>query len=125
MEDRFFLEGANYYQQGRKCGKPTCKCVTGELHGPYWYARDMESGQVKYLGRELPPEILTAYTTLNRLLPEMTRRRRELMRQYDALGRLMKGEKLWTEDRAIISLLGFGDALVLNGGQTHTQDERL
>ena len=125
MEDRFFLEGANYYQQSRKCGKPTCKCATGELHGPYWYARDIESGQVKYLGRELPTEILAARMACDRLLPEMTKRRRELLRQYDALGRLMKGEKLWTEDRAIISLLGFGEALVSNGGQAHTQDDDL
>lgn len=112
MEDRFLLEGASYYQQSRKCGKPTCKCTTGELHGPYWYARDIDSGQVRYLGRELPAEILAARMAFDRLLPEMSKRRRELLRQYDALGRLMKGEKPWTEDKAIISLLGFDEALV-------------
>ncbi len=122
MEERFFLEGANYYQQSRKCGKPTCKCVTGELHGPYWYARDIESGQVKYLGKELPTEVLSAYTVHTQLLPEMTRRRRELLKQYNALGRLMKGEKLWTEDKAIISLLGFGEALVYRDTASATQE---
>ena len=112
VEERFVLEGMNYYQQGRKCGKQGCKCVTGELHGPYWYAREIDSGQVRYLGRELPAEVLVAYTAHTRLLPQMTRRRRELLKQYDALGRLLKGETLWTEDRPIISLLGFGEALV-------------
>lgn len=23
--------------QGRRCGKPTCRCARGELHGPYTY----------------------------------------------------------------------------------------
>jgi hypothetical protein len=23
--------------QGRRCGKPGCRCAEGELHGPYWY----------------------------------------------------------------------------------------
>jgi hypothetical protein len=23
--------------QGRRCGKPTCRCARGELHGPYAY----------------------------------------------------------------------------------------
>jgi hypothetical protein len=42
----------------------------------------------------------------------MTKRRRELLRQYDALGRLMKGERLWDGDSAIINRLGFAEALV-------------
>ncbi len=125
MEDRFFLEGANYYQQGRKCGKPACKCATGELHGPYWYARDIDNGQVKYLGRELPAEVLTAREAFNRLLPEISRRRRELLKQYDALGRLAKGEKLWSEDRAIISLLGFSEALVYRNRSNIAQESEI
>src|SRR5215213_6687854 len=24
-------------EQGRRCGKETCRCATGELHGPYTY----------------------------------------------------------------------------------------
>ena len=23
----------------RACGKPTCRCAQGQLHGPYWYRR--------------------------------------------------------------------------------------
>jgi len=122
VEHRFDLEGMTYYQQGRKCGKPICKCVTGELHGPYWYARDLDNGKVTYLGRELPAEVLAARMACDRLLPEMTKRRGELLKQYDALGRLMKGEKLWAEDKAIISLLGFSEALVYRDTAGATQE---
>jgi hypothetical protein len=24
-------------EQGRRCGKPTCRCARGQLHGPYTY----------------------------------------------------------------------------------------
>jgi transposase len=24
-------------EQGRRCGKPSCRCTRGELHGPYTY----------------------------------------------------------------------------------------
>jgi hypothetical protein len=123
MKERFLQEGVNYYQQGRKCGKPTCKCAQGELHGPYWYARDVYNGQVRYLGRELPAEVLSAREAFDRLLPEMTKRRRELLRQYDALGRLLKCERLTDEDRVILEMFGFGEALVSNGGQAATQEE--
>jgi hypothetical protein len=27
MKERFLQEGVDYYLQGRKCGKPTCKCA--------------------------------------------------------------------------------------------------
>ena len=30
------LRGA-LVRQGRRCGKPGCRCADGELHGPYWY----------------------------------------------------------------------------------------
>ena len=122
MEERFVLEGLSYYQQGRKCGKPGCKCAQGQLHGPYWYARDLDNGQVRYLGRELPAQVLAARLAFDRMLPEMNRRRRELLGQYDALGRLMKGEKLWNGDTAIINLLGFSEALVYRDTAGATQE---
>jgi len=31
------LIGASVMTQGRRCGKEGCRCVTGELHGPYTY----------------------------------------------------------------------------------------
>src|SRR5262249_42774341 len=26
-------------REWRRCGKPTCRCASGMLHGPYWYLR--------------------------------------------------------------------------------------
>jgi hypothetical protein len=39
-----------------KCGKLTCRCATGQLHGPYWYAYQRQVGRVKswYVGKQLP-----------------------------------------------------------------------
>ena len=28
-----------------RCGKPSCRCARGELHGPYWYRRWREGGR--------------------------------------------------------------------------------
>jgi hypothetical protein len=39
-----------------KCGKLACRCASGLLHGPYWYAYHKHSGRLKsrYVGKELP-----------------------------------------------------------------------
>jgi len=31
--------------EGVRCGKPTCRCATGERHGPYLYRRWREDGR--------------------------------------------------------------------------------
>jgi hypothetical protein len=38
-----------------KCGKLACRCASGLLHGPYWYAYHKHSGRLKsrYVGKEL------------------------------------------------------------------------
>ena len=36
-----------YGQEYRRCGKPGCKCASGELHGPYWVATWTEGGKTK------------------------------------------------------------------------------
>jgi hypothetical protein len=38
-----------------KCGKLACRCASGQLHGPYWYAYQKHSGHLKsrYVGKEL------------------------------------------------------------------------
>jgi hypothetical protein len=38
-----------------KCGKLACRCASGQLHGPYWYAYQKQTGQLKsrYVGKEL------------------------------------------------------------------------
>jgi hypothetical protein len=39
-----------------RCGSEKCKCVSGELHGPYWYAYWSEGGKTRsmYLGKKKP-----------------------------------------------------------------------
>jgi hypothetical protein len=39
-----------------RCGKKTCTCSEGKLHGPYWYAYWTENGKTKsqYIGKKLP-----------------------------------------------------------------------
>jgi hypothetical protein len=34
------------HRQYVRCGKPTCKCARGELHGPYYYHFTRESGRL-------------------------------------------------------------------------------
>lgn len=52
------LVGTVIYQlEAVRCGKPTCKCAKGELHGPYWYAYQRQEGKLKswYVGKQSPP----------------------------------------------------------------------
>jgi hypothetical protein len=44
-----------YRWEGVKCGKLACRCATGQLHGPYWYAYQRQNGRVKswYVGKTL------------------------------------------------------------------------
>lgn len=47
-----------YVNEGIRCGKEGCKCASGELHGPYWYAIEtMGNGRTKrrYHGKKPPP----------------------------------------------------------------------
>ena len=42
------------YQLERvRCGKTNCKCVSGELHGPYWYGYYSQDGKTVsvYIGK--------------------------------------------------------------------------
>lgn len=121
--DRFTLEGQTYYQQGRKCGRAGCKCQQGELHGPYWYTRNTDTGRVQYIGKDLPPAITTARTAHDRLLSAMVKERRRLAGMFDALSRLIRNDPLSEADRRAIESLGLGAALVSEPGRRVTQDE--
>ena len=39
--------GGTVHQQFKKCGKATCKCARGELHGPYFYHFVRVGGKLK------------------------------------------------------------------------------
>lgn len=49
------------YKQFKKCGKATCRCAGGALHGPYYYRFYREDRRLKkqYLRKaEVPPDVL-------------------------------------------------------------------
>ena len=57
-QDGFMIDGVNYRQQKRKCGKQTCKCNENGGHGPYWYAFGIGyASSGKYVGKDLPTSI--------------------------------------------------------------------
>lgn len=121
--DRFTLEGLTYYQQGRKCGRAGCKCQSGELHGPYWYTRNVDNGRVQYIGKDLPPAIAGARYAHDLLLPDMMRERRRLAGLFDAVSRLIRNDPLSEADRRAIESLGLGAALVSQRDDQVTQDD--
>lgn len=45
-----------YRKASVRCGKEKCKCASGDLHGPYWYAYWSEGGKTKsaYVGKRRP-----------------------------------------------------------------------
>ena len=109
--ESFFLEGRRYYQQRRTCSRQSCRCRQGELHGPYWYARDTTSGAVTYIGRELPPEVLKAVNEHDIRLGAMMQRRAELQRDLDALDRLIHHAAVSDLDHMTLQRMGFGSCL--------------
>jgi hypothetical protein len=48
-------------REWRHCGKPTCRCAGGMLHGPYWYLRWRDRG--KQRRRYVPSERVDATRT--------------------------------------------------------------
>ena len=48
-----------------RCGKESCKCAEGKLHGPYWYAYWSKDGKTRsqYVGKRLPKGIKSARCT--------------------------------------------------------------
>lgn len=34
-------------RQWVRCGRPSCRCARGELHGPYWYHFTREGGRLR------------------------------------------------------------------------------
>jgi hypothetical protein len=50
------VENKTYRLEGVRCGKEKCRCVDGDMHGPYWYAYWSERGRTRsqYIGKKLP-----------------------------------------------------------------------
>jgi Family of unknown function (DUF6788) len=71
-----------------RCGKPTCRCTTGERHGPYLYRRWREGGRQRraYVAAAEAERVRAAIAAWRRLHPPAFRARRELA----ALRRLLR-----------------------------------
>ena len=53
------IEGS-LHQEWKRCGKPNCRCLAGELHGPYYYRHWRVAGRQKkaYIARKDVPSVL-------------------------------------------------------------------
>lgn len=79
---QYKVNGVQYRQQYRRCGKPGCKCNTGEGHGPYWYSYDGMS-PAKYVGSKLPESVTKHLELLKKCKPQIKKVRREVETQRD------------------------------------------
>jgi hypothetical protein len=84
----------------RTCGKESCRCARGVLHGPYPYMVEYRKGEKveRYLGKGwTPPEGMIAPERYKELLRELKARRKKLEDLLDTLEeaiRLMEGADL-------------------------------
>jgi hypothetical protein len=53
------LRRRTYRKEMVRCGKESCRCNNGKLHGPYWYSYWSEQGITKseYIGKKLPKDV--------------------------------------------------------------------
>jgi hypothetical protein len=67
-------------REWRRCGKPTCRCTNGMLHGPYWYLRWRDRGRQRrrYVPRERVDGMQAAIEQRRRLRPPVWSLRRTL-----------------------------------------------
>ena len=82
MNDQIKVNGVQYRQQYRRCGKPGCKCNTGEGHGPYWYSYDGNS-PAKYVGAKLPESVTAHVALLKKSLPKLKTIKVKIAKQRD------------------------------------------
>ncbi len=81
----------------RACGKDSCRCARGALHGPYPYLVEYRDGKKveRYLGKGwIPPEGMVAPERYRELLQELKARRERFEALLNALEeavRLMEG----------------------------------
>lgn len=88
-----------------KCGKPTCKCARGELHGPYYYHF------VRHNGAMVKRYIRTADVEQKRSACEGWRKREKLRRDVSKLSarNLLKLLRSLRESEAHLAGIRKGD----------------
>lgn len=120
---RFTLQGISYYSQYRTCSQPTCSCRDSEdhRHGPYWYSR--RDGQVKYIGRNLPADVVRAAAAHDRRREEMDTLKKKLQNQIIALHSHLNNNYISPGAREILEALGFGDTLTATDTEIYGPDD--
>ena len=68
-------------REWRRCGKPSCRCLRGMLHGPYWYLRWREGGRQRrrYVRLERVEAMRVAVEERRRLRPSVWSLRQTLV----------------------------------------------
>jgi hypothetical protein len=97
------INGINFFQQTRKCGKEHCHCATGAEHGPYWYAT--AGGHTRYVGKELPADVEVAMQVLKQNEPILALKLEQMDQEYRDLRRakllvraFLRGDHLFESD---------------------------
>lgn len=64
----------------KRCGKRSCRCASGKMHGPYWYRRWREGGRPckAYVPRARVPEVAAAIARWRALNPPIWETRQQL-----------------------------------------------
>ena len=107
MADSFWYNGWQYFHQGRRCGREGCKCLAGELHGPYWYRR-RKSSYREYVGRELDRRLLDAVGLRDSFRETLQYHIDVMEEQIALLQAVISGEReLDTADRLRLESLGY------------------
>jgi hypothetical protein len=85
--------------QWKKCGKSNCRCVSGELHGPYYYRFWWDGGRqhksfIRKADVERVREACEAYRRVKALTRENRTRQRRHMRYLQQLLATLRGHEL-------------------------------
>ncbi len=77
----------------KRCGRPTCRCKSGNLHGPYYYRYYREGGRLRK--RYVRPGDLESVRDATEARRRMVRESNTARRQLRLLLAALKGAGLW------------------------------
>lgn len=110
--EKFVLEGWTYYQEERRCGKPSCKtCQEVGAHFGYWWRRKKGSKR-EYIGRELPEEVNQLRTRLEATTATIESHISMLFNDIQLLQKLRNRQPLIKEEKFRLAELGYKYCLV-------------